>query len=197
MIVYKTTNLISGRIYIGKASGKRITNGYLGSGLELTPDIIKHGKEHFRRITIDVPENRQDQNYKEIFWIAFYRKILGKSALYNLADGGDGGDTLGTKSSSERKRIAEAKHSETAKRKGFWVGDKNPSYNGMPEERKRKISITLTGHPVTKETKQKTAASLKNKPKSEKHKQNLRGPRPSMRGQNNPNSRTNRKKRGK
>ncbi len=204
MIIYKTTNLISGRIYIGKASGKSITNGYLGSGLELTPDIIKYGSENFRRIIIDIPENRQDQNCKEIFWIAFYREKLGLAGLYNISDGGDGGDlwstnpnkhatskklsennkrrwnamsierrkiigrkiskgkigkSIGqpprttkhtennrrantgisrnkgadnpmygkTKENNEAKRLSEIKHSETAKKLGFWVGDKNPS----------------------------------------------------------------------
>lgn len=102
MIIYKTINTINGKIYIGKACGRRVINGYLGSGLELTPDIIKYGVEKFRRITIDFPENRQDQNRKEIFWIAFYRKMLGRGSLYNISNGGGPGRHFTSKETREK-----------------------------------------------------------------------------------------------
>jgi len=46
-IVYKTTNLINKKIYIGIHSTENINDGYLGSGTALKRAIAKHGKENF------------------------------------------------------------------------------------------------------------------------------------------------------
>lgn len=48
-IVYKTTNLINGKIYIGKHSTAKLDDGYLGSGYYILEAIKKHGKENFTR----------------------------------------------------------------------------------------------------------------------------------------------------
>ena len=47
MIVYKTTNLINGKIYVGKYEGNR--ENYLGSGYILKKAIKKYGRENFKR----------------------------------------------------------------------------------------------------------------------------------------------------
>jgi hypothetical protein len=54
MIIYKTTNTINNKIYIGKA----IHNNpkYLGSGLLLNRAIKKYGREMFVREVIDTAE---------------------------------------------------------------------------------------------------------------------------------------------
>ena len=65
MIIYKTTNLINGKIYIGRATGIRVKNNYFGSGKLLKRAIIKYGQENFRRITIDVADSIVQLNLKE------------------------------------------------------------------------------------------------------------------------------------
>ncbi len=60
MIIYKTTNLINGMIYIGKATGKNITNGYLGSGINLKIDIDKYGENFFVRKTIGTSQDKKE-----------------------------------------------------------------------------------------------------------------------------------------
>lgn len=156
MIVYKTTNLLSGLVYIGKACGRSVINGYLGSGIDLTPDIEKYGKRNFKRIVIDVPENRQDQNRKEIFWIAFYRGKFGQNALYNLSDGGEGGRHNRYDDLEYRKKLSEShkglKHSAAAKlnmskiriEHGSSKGENNPFYGKKhSEETKEKMSASM------------------------------------------------------
>lgn len=124
MIIYKTTNLINGLIYIGKACGKSVSNGYLGSGAKLKQDITKYGKDAFNRVTIDAAESRADQCKKEIFWIAFYRVNLGRGSLYNIADGGqDGGNFWGEK---ENHPMYGKHHSEEAK---FKIGSASKKRN--------------------------------------------------------------------
>ena len=48
-IVYKTTNLVNNKIYIGIHSTNDINDGYLGSGVYLFSDLKKYGKENFKR----------------------------------------------------------------------------------------------------------------------------------------------------
>lgn len=45
MIIYKTTNKINGKIYIGRYCGNR--SSYLGSGSYLKRAIRKYGKDNF------------------------------------------------------------------------------------------------------------------------------------------------------
>ncbi len=151
-------------IYIGKACGRKITNGYLGSGIDLTPDIKKYGGENFRRITIDFPENRQDQNQKEIFWIAFYREILGRGLLYNIADGGDGGtgvDPFTNNPNKEKIRI---------KQRIAKIGEKNPMFGKHhSEESKKKSSISHTGIKQSKEHRMKNSRARKERFKNKEN----------------------------
>ena len=48
MVIYKTTNLVNGKIYIGK--DKYNNPKYLGSGKILKLAINKYGKGNFRRM---------------------------------------------------------------------------------------------------------------------------------------------------
>jgi hypothetical protein len=100
-------------IYVGKACGRNVTNGYLGSGTYLKRAINVYGKENFRRVTIDVAKNKAEQNQKEIRWISFYDS-RNPSVGYNIAKGGDSGFT-------------DCHHSEESKRKTGMslVGNKN------------------------------------------------------------------------
>ena len=57
-IVYKTTNLVNNKIYIGIHSTNDINDGYLGSGSALSHAIKKYGKENFVRKIIHVCHSR-------------------------------------------------------------------------------------------------------------------------------------------
>ena len=45
MVIYKTTNLINGKIYIGKDSNNN--EHYIGSGVKLLKAIKKYGRSNF------------------------------------------------------------------------------------------------------------------------------------------------------
>lgn len=74
MIIYKTTNLINGKIYIGQYSGKR--KSYLGSGIILKQAVKKYGKENFKRDTLEVCCSRKQLNDREIYWINFFKSTI-------------------------------------------------------------------------------------------------------------------------
>ncbi len=86
-IIYKTTNNINGKIYIGK-SEKNDPN-YLGSGKIIRQAIKRYGKENFTRKDIDIAFSKQELNEKEIYWVDFY-DARNPEIGYNIAPGGKG-----------------------------------------------------------------------------------------------------------
>jgi group I intron endonuclease len=85
MIIYKTTNLINGKFYIGKDTKNNPV--YLGSGTLLALAIKKYGRENFQKEIIEVCDTIEQLNIREIFWIS---KLV---PIYNIAKGGFGGNT--------------------------------------------------------------------------------------------------------
>lgn len=92
--IYKTTNLINGKIYIGqKHSDKFLGNTYLGSGKELRKSIIKYGKSNFKVELIEEVETKELMDEREIYWISYYHST-NKEIGYNLSEGGNVNRTL-------------------------------------------------------------------------------------------------------
>ncbi len=97
MIVYQTTNLINGKIYIGQDSKGR--KGYLGAGKYLLYAIKKYGKENFKKETLERCLTKEELSEREIYWI---KKLSSKVPNgYNIADGGGG--ILGFRFSKKQK----------------------------------------------------------------------------------------------
>ncbi len=88
--VYKTTNIINGKIYIGVHKTSNIDDGYLGSGSNLKPDIIKYGKENFKKEILFVFSSAEEafKKEKELVNVQF---ILDENT-YNIYPGGAGFD---------------------------------------------------------------------------------------------------------
>jgi len=141
-IIYKTTNCINGKIYIGKYEGSRET--YLGSGTYLRRAILKHGRDNFKRTTIDFAENRQDLNRKEKFWISFFN-AKDRTIGYNITEGGDG--FTGQHSEESKKKIGifhqgkartdEDKLKISCGRKGMKFSDEHRFNMSMSRKEKR------------------------------------------------------------
>ena len=88
MIIYKTTNLINGKYYVGK--DEKNNPEYLGSGLLLNKAIKKYGRENFKKEILETCVDRKELNEREIHWI---KKLKAVSIGYNIAEGGSGGNT--------------------------------------------------------------------------------------------------------
>lgn len=59
-IIYKTTNLVNGKIYIGQhRCDTDEFDGYLGSGSEILKAIDEFGKENFKRETLKICNNQK------------------------------------------------------------------------------------------------------------------------------------------
>ena len=91
MVVYKITNIINGKIYIGK--DKFNNPKYFGSGFLIKKSIKKYGITNFTKEILEFCNSERDLNITEIYWI----KKLDSTNLkigYNITGGGEGGDTL-------------------------------------------------------------------------------------------------------
>lgn len=110
MIVYKATNLINGKIYIGQtintleyrknqhlreAKSKRRSTVYFHNA------ILKYGFENFVFEEIDCADTQEELNSKEQKWIAYYSSN-NKEYGYNLDSGGK---SSGYKSTSTKEKI--------------------------------------------------------------------------------------------
>lgn len=173
--IYCITNLVNGKTYFGQhtlTEGRTFeTDTYRGSGKLLWKAYEKYGKENFRRTCIIQGHFSKDQiNRFERCMIACQR-ICGK-AEYNLADGGEGGNTSrfinydsetfhqhvseGTKKTYANGRKATGwkrhdgmkgkHHTDTSKQKlsESHLGEKNSQYGKhRSEETKKRISDAL------------------------------------------------------
>ena len=168
--IYRITNLINGKTYIGQHKYKELNDSYMGSGVLIKKAIKKHGVENFKKeILYSRIQYKETADDMERFAIKKERAI-GK-AEYNLADGGEG--LSGYKYSEEYKR----KISERTK------GENNPNYGKHhSKETRKKISEARKkyvgeNHPMygkhhTEETRKKISEAEKG--------------RHGMKGENNP-----------
>lgn len=86
-LVYKTTNLINGKEYIGVHSTDDINDDYLGSGYLLILSVKKYGKQNFKReILKEFPSRFEAFKYESELLSAEY--VL-SDLSYNLSPGFD------------------------------------------------------------------------------------------------------------
>lgn len=88
-IIYKTTNLVNGKIYIGKHETDNLDDGYLGSGKLLRRAIEKYGEHNFIREILFECSSREEMNAKEAELVN--EEFLKRDDVYNLKQGGEGG----------------------------------------------------------------------------------------------------------
>ena len=90
-ILYKTTNLITGKYYIGVHSTNKLEDGYLGSGKVLRLSINKYGKENHKREVLVFCNSSEAAYLLENKKVT--KKLLKDPMCMNLKEGGIGGLT--------------------------------------------------------------------------------------------------------
>lgn len=108
MEIYKITNKINNKIYIGKVYNRSTIERFKRHCNDAKPNarslvdraIYKYGKENFIVEVIDKANSLDELDNKEKFWISKYNSI-DKNIGYNLTLGGDGGNTYQFKTEEE------------------------------------------------------------------------------------------------
>jgi hypothetical protein len=133
--VYKITNLINGKFYIGKHRTKNLNDGYFGSGKLLRQAITKYGLDNFKKEILEVCKTEEQMNLAERILV-----VIDYEVSYNLCFGG-GGDfdyinRNGIGGFSNRKHSDKTKELLRERRKGKRLF--TPS-----EEYKHKMSLIM------------------------------------------------------
>ncbi len=84
--IYKTTNLVNGKFYVGKHKTKNLNDGYLGSGKMLKRAISKYGIDKFHKEILHVCKDEAHMNLLERILV-----VPDTETNYNLCEGGKGG----------------------------------------------------------------------------------------------------------
>ena len=168
--VYKTTNLVNNKIYIGvhAIADLAIDDGYLGSGLAIKGAIKKHGKENFKKEILAAFVNRDSAYLMEAALV--HEEFVLREYTYNMAGGGRGVG-FGANHPNYGKH-----HSEETKAKlsNANSGDKSPRYGKKDsEETRKKKSDAMQGRTLSEEWKQKISETKKGVPCPEEQKQKI------------------------
>jgi len=104
--VYKTTNSLNDKIYIGIHETYDLDDDYLGSGKHLKNAVNKYGPENFKREWLYIFDNKDDQLAKEKELVT--EEFCDRKDTYNICEGGFGGGwhyINRTRSDNEKSRI--------------------------------------------------------------------------------------------
>jgi group I intron endonuclease len=159
MIIYKATNLINGKVYIGqtvRSLDERMREHLRHSKTAFDKALKKYGISNFRIETIDCATSIDELNAKEKYWIDIYN-AFGKSG-YNMCEGG--GNTIGYHHTEEAKRKM------SVAKKQMYKGNENPFFGKKHTPKsKAKMSQTRTGRIITPEWKEHISQGSQSKRK--------------------------------
>ena len=84
--IYKTTNLINGKIYIGAHKTQNLDDKYLGSSTRFNNARKKYGDEAFKKEILFIFDNEQDMFAKEAELVT--EEFSKDPNTYNVKPGG-------------------------------------------------------------------------------------------------------------
>lgn len=147
--VYKITNQINQKFYIGVHKTSNPHDSYMGSGVAIKNAIKKHGIESFKKEILVITESKEEAYDRERELTVNY----GQSSNYNMKLGGVGGFTRENArkgNTAAFEKFTKEQLSENGK-KGYLAANNDPTECGR-----------------------KGGLANKGKPKSEAHKQKIR-----------------------
>jgi group I intron endonuclease len=180
MVIYKTTNLINGKIYIGQDTNNN--PNYIGSGKIIKEAIKKYGKSNFIKEILEECETLEHLNEREIYWISLFNSTDNKIG-YNILQGGLGSkgfkqspdviEKIKENSNSDKFKKIMASPEVSSKISEGQLKSKKKKELHLASEYREKMSEALKGRTFTEDQKRKISESLKGKRKTEDHIKNL------------------------
>lgn len=141
-LVYKITNLINNKIYIGAHATEDINDSYMGSGVNIVKSIAKHGVENFKKDILFVFDTSKEMYAKEAELVT--ESFVMRTDTYNAAIGGKGNPVIVHLQNPEyRKMISERTKA------------------GMTPEIRLRLSKLKTGMVYSQEVQDKKSIAMK------------------------------------
>ena len=97
--IYRITNKLNGKFYIGMHSTDNLDDGYFGSGKRLGYSIKKYGRENHELEILEHYFSREDLSAREKELVN--QELLFDERCLNLSLGGDGGGSIWSKEHAE------------------------------------------------------------------------------------------------
>lgn len=176
--IYLTTNLVNGKIYVGRHEFNRENKKYLGSGYKFRIALNKYGRENFKRKILRICYSEHELTIWEYIYIKKYHS-QDRNIGYNIASG-----NVNTSEYNPAKLPEVRKKMSVAAKKRL----SNPENHNLwgkhfSEESRRKMSenhadVSGKNNPMygkhhTEETRRKMSESGKKKIFTEEHKKHL------------------------
>lgn len=140
--IYKITNCINGKTYIGQHKYKQLNDSYMGSGKILKQAIAKYGIENFtKEIIVFNITSRTMADLIEKECIYFERTL--RKAEYNITEGGEG--FYSKHSQATKDKIRKSLIGNT-RAKGKNLNNKNALGNKLTKETCLKMSKSRKGN---------------------------------------------------
>lgn len=186
-LIYKITNKVNGKIYIGQHMTDELDDGYMGSGTAIRRAIKKHGIENFTKEILYFCTDFDTMNIMEEMIVS--ETFVARKDTYNLALGGMGGKHPQTEET--REKISKSikghpgytkgeHHSEETRKK---ISEANKGKNKgkhHTEDARKNMSDAHKGarnhnygKPRSEETRRKISESLKGHRHSEETKKKI------------------------
>jgi len=161
--IYKTTNLLNDKYYIGMHSTSNLDDGYMGSGKRLRYSINKHGVTNHKIEILEFFDSREELVKREEEVVNLDE--IAKVECMNLRVGGSGGfspeqQRLNAEKSNAKQRVLRETDPE-------WVGAYNNKISAArvkeyaDGERSKKWQKDWTGLKHSEEAKRKMSESTK------------------------------------
>lgn len=174
--IYKTTNLINGKYYIGMHTTDNLNDGYVGSGKKLWYSINKYGKESFKCEILEMLPNKSSLKKREKELVN--EDLLKDPMCMNLTVGGGDGfyyiNKKGINNKSNQFILGGKASAEKLKTDDVWRfrHSQIASENLKQAHRDGKIKYdTFTGKKHTEDTKRKIGETNSIKQKGENNSQ--------------------------
>lgn len=156
-IVYRTTNLVNNKFYVGIHKQKNIEfDGYYGSGLLLIRAIEKYGIENFKRETLY--ECKSWQECRMIEKEIVNKDLCNDVMCYNISIGGTGGNTTCGYTDEQKKVISEKVKNTRLKNGGYGLSPER-LVKAVENMRKIRIQPDNKGRVHTQKSKENIAAA--------------------------------------
>lgn len=162
--LYKITNTVNNKYYIGVHETDNLNDGYLGSGTLIQAAVKKYGKDSFVKEYLQFFNSSEEMYDAEKQFIT--EDLIESNDCYNVSYGGTGGSIKQNRKSFSGPHSPESIEKIKSKRKLQVMTEETKQKISAANRRTNasrgaKVSTALTGRTKSEEHKRKIAESLK------------------------------------